>query len=181
MRFILDGEHHDELVERMIARAKVSVWIATANVKAVLIAAPMGTVARARGRYLPITEAFADLVRRGVEVRLLHAVPPSRPFQQAVKRASALVPPGFEARMCPRSHLKVIAVDGSQLYVGSANLTGAGLGAKSAGRRNFEAGFLTDDDVLLDQAQARFERIWTGAECAGCRQRHHCPRPLDQR
>lgn len=30
-------------------------------------------------------------------------------------------------------------------YIGSANLTGAGIGMKSAQRRNFEAGILTNE------------------------------------
>ena len=73
----------------------------------------------------------------------------------------------------------MIAIDGALLYLGSANFTGAGLGAKGDGRRNFEMGILTDDDGLLDQAQERFDRIWRGAECAGCRLRGECPAPLD--
>ena len=86
-------------------------------------------------------------------------------------------------RACPRVHLKMIAIDGALLYLGSANFTGAGLGAKGDGRRNFEMGILTDDEWLLDEAQARFDRIWRGAECAGCRLRGECPpaRRLDGR
>jgi phosphatidylserine/phosphatidylglycerophosphate/cardiolipin synthase-like enzyme len=75
----------------------------------------------------------------------------------------------------------MIAVDGAYLYVGSANFTGAGLGARGEGRRNFEMGLATDDDVLLDRAQGRFDRIWSGKECKGCRLRAKCPAPLDQR
>jgi phosphatidylserine/phosphatidylglycerophosphate/cardiolipin synthase-like enzyme len=82
-------------------------------------------------------------------------------------------------RRCPRVHLKVIAVDGASLYLGSANFTGAGLGAKAKGRRNFETGILTEDDVLLDAVQARYDRIWRGAECGSCKLRHLCPAPLD--
>jgi phosphatidylserine/phosphatidylglycerophosphate/cardiolipin synthase-like enzyme len=73
----------------------------------------------------------------------------------------------------------MIAADGESLYLGSANFTGAGLGEKSDGRRNFELGVVTNDDVLLDTAQARFDRIWSGAECAGCKLRRECPKPLD--
>jgi hypothetical protein len=65
------------------------------------------------------------------------------------------------------------------LYLGSANFTGAGLGAKAEGRRNFELGIVTDDDLLLDAIQARFDRIWTGRECGNCRLRALCPAPLD--
>lgn len=82
-------------------------------------------------------------------------------------------------RMCPRVHLKLVAIDGRHLYLGSANFTGAGLGAKGDGRRNFEMGIVTDDDVLLDGAQARFDAIWSGRECKGCRLRGVCPRPID--
>jgi phosphatidylserine/phosphatidylglycerophosphate/cardiolipin synthase-like enzyme len=77
-------------------------------------------------------------------------------------------------------HFKLIAVDGALLYLGSANFTGAGLGAKGEGRRNFELGVLTDDERLLDATQARFDRIWSGGECPGCRLRGECQRPLDR-
>jgi phosphatidylserine/phosphatidylglycerophosphate/cardiolipin synthase-like enzyme len=163
-----------------IARARTSVWIATANVKQLLVEAPVGTRDRARSRYVPILDTIQSLSDRGVRVRLLHAAAPSRPFREALRaRARRLTPPGFEMRACPRVHLKMIAIDGELLYLGSANFTGAGLGAKGAGRRNFEMGILTDDEWLLDEAQARFDRIWRGGECAACRLRAACPLPLD--
>ena len=119
---------------------------------------------------------LAERVRAGLELRFLHAGLPSRPF-----RAVLAANPELAAcvRACPRVHLKMIAADGESLYLGSANFTGAGLGEKSDGRRNFELGIVTNDDVLLDTAQARFDRIWSGAECAGCALRRECPKPLD--
>ena len=176
---IVDARHYQEIVLGAIQRARVSLWIGTANLKDVRVEAPLGTVARARGRFISITERFVELVRRGVEIRLLHARPPSRAFQSALRSCRALKPPAFEMRACPRTHLKLIAVDGSYLYLGSANFTGAGLGAKGEQRRNFEMGFATEDDVLIDQAQLKFDRIWSGRECAGCRLRAQCPKPLD--
>jgi phosphatidylserine/phosphatidylglycerophosphate/cardiolipin synthase-like enzyme len=163
-----------------IARAKTSVWIATANVKQLLVEAPIGTRDRARGRYVPILDTVQSLCDRGVQVRLLHSAPPSRPFREELaRRAPRLPAPRFEIRACPRVHLKMIAIDGGLLYLGSANFTGAGLGAKGDGRRNFEMGIVTDDDWMIDAAQARFDRIWRGAECAGCMLRRQCPAPLD--
>ncbi len=163
-----------------LARARTAVWIATANVKQLLVEAPRGTSARARGRYIPVLDTLKGLCDRGVHVRLLHASPPSRPFREdlAARRAS-LVPPRFEMRACPRVHLKLIAIDGALLYLGSANFTGAGLGAKGSGRRNFELGVLTEDEWLLDEAQRRFDEIWRGAECGACKLRRECPAPLD--
>jgi len=179
LSLIVDRAHYEE-VTLAIAKARTSVWIATANVKQLLVEAPVGTRARAAGRYVPILDTLQSLCDRRVVVRLLHAAPPSRPFREELaSRASRLTKPHFEMRACPRVHLKMIAIDGALLYLGSANFTGAGLGAKGDGRRNFEMGVLTDDEFLLDQAQARFDRIWRGAECAGCRLRGECPAPLD--
>jgi phosphatidylserine/phosphatidylglycerophosphate/cardiolipin synthase-like enzyme len=176
---IVDRRHYDEVIDRAMMRARVSLWIATANVKDVRVEAPIGSVARARGRYISLLERFADLTLRGVEIRFLHARAPSQAFRDALRGAKPLRSPAFQMRECPRSHLKLMIVDGSYLYVGSANFTGAGLGAKSENRRNFEMGIVTEDDVLLDQAQLVYDRIWTGSHCAPCRLRALCPGPLD--
>ena len=179
LRLITDREHYDEVIAKRITAARVSVWIATANLKELRVEAPIGSVARARGRYVSILDTFEDLTKRGVDVRILHATLPSRPFREELARHPRLLRAGLHLRQCPRVHLKIIAVDGGALYMGSANFTGAGLGAKGDGRRNFEMGILTDDEILLDAAQARFQRIWSGAECGACRLRAVCPRPLD--
>ena len=174
---VVDREHYDELVLKTIAGARTSVWIGTANVKEMMVEAPIGTVARAKGRYLSILDTFDDLSKRGVEIRILHAGTPSRAFRARLGSKRKI--PRFEMRQCPRVHLKVIAVDGAALYLGSANFTGAGLGAKNDDRRNFEMGILTDDEVMLDSVQARFERIWSGKECGSCKLRGECAKPID--
>jgi phosphatidylserine/phosphatidylglycerophosphate/cardiolipin synthase-like enzyme len=181
LSLVVDRAHYDN-VTLAIAGARTSVWISTANVKQLMTEAPVGSRDRARGRYMPILDTLQSLCDRGVHVRILHATTPSRPFRaELAARATRLTAPRFEMRLCPRVHMKMIAIDGAMLYLGSANFTGAGLGAKGDGRRNFELGVLTDDDWMLDQAQARFERIWRGGECGACRLRRECPAPLDQR
>ncbi len=178
---VSDRRHYEEIIVRAIGAARTSVWIATANLKDVHIEAPIGTRARAQGRYYSIVERFTELVRAGVELRILHGAPPSRHFQASLAKARELEPPRFDLRHCPRVHLKLVAVDGAFLYLGSANFTGAGLGAKGDGRRNFELGVTTDDDVLLDASQQRFDRIFSGKECGACKLRRSCPKPLDSR
>ena len=54
--------------------------------------------------------------------------------------------------LCPRVHFKMLIFDFESAYIGSANLTGAGIGMKSSNRRNFEAGILTDEAHLIDAA-----------------------------
>ena len=81
-------------------------------------------------------------------------------------------------KVCPRVHFKTVLVDGAWAYLGSANLTGAGLGAKGAHARNFELGFVTEDFDVIDRTTAFFESVWSGASCRGCRLREVCPDPL---
>lgn len=182
-KLLVDDDHYEDLITRGVSSATVSVWISTANIKTMLVEAPIGSRARARGRYVSFFETLRDLAQRGVEIRILHASVPSRPLLQEMarlERGGARSGRGVELRRCPRVHLKMIAIDGRLLYLGSANLTGAGLGAKASGRRNFEMGVVTDDEAMLDAAQERFDRIWRGAECGGCKLRHQCEEPLDR-
>ncbi len=176
LSLIVDRDHYERVVTAMRA-ATVSLWVATANLKDVFVEAKVGTRARARGRYSSLMDELGELAARGIEVRMLHAGPPSRALTARLRAGNKSRE--VELRRCIRVHLKMIAVDGQRLYLGSANFTGAGLGAKAEGRRNFEAGIWTSDDVLLDRMQAGFDAIWSGAECKGCKLRSECPRPID--
>ena len=130
--------------------------------------------------FVSVLARLDELAARGVELRVLHAELPSRPFRAELARHPRLVAGGLALRRCPRVHLKAVVVDGELLYLGSANWTGAGLGARGAGRRNFELGVVTDDGPLLDQVQSMYDRIWTGGECAACKLRDECPGPLSE-
>ena len=133
-----------------------------------------------RSAYVSILAVLDDLAARDVELRLLHAELPSRPFRETLADHPRLVGGGLALRRCPRVHLKTVIVDGALLYLGSANWTGAGLGAKGSGRRNFELGIVTENAGLLDDVQALYEQIWSGGECAACKLKDVCPGPLDQ-
>jgi phosphatidylserine/phosphatidylglycerophosphate/cardiolipin synthase-like enzyme len=146
--------------------------------KELRLEAPVGTRARARGRYVSVMETLESLASSGVDVRILHGRAPSRAFRQELGRRRGLEQ-RVKLRECPRVHMKLVMVDGRSLYLGSANFTGAGIGARADTRRNFEVGILTEDEHLLDQLQARFDRIWTGRECKGCGLRRECARPID--
>jgi phosphatidylserine/phosphatidylglycerophosphate/cardiolipin synthase-like enzyme len=164
------SELYREVILRRLAQARESVWISTANVKEMFIE---------RGdEHRSILELFSELAARGVELRILHAELPSRPFRAAFDKRRRLVRGGLELKICPRVHFKCVRIDGAWIYLGSANLTGAGLGAKHDDRRNFELGFVTEDFDVIDRASAMFDAIWSGAECGGCRLRDLCPDPI---
>jgi phosphatidylserine/phosphatidylglycerophosphate/cardiolipin synthase-like enzyme len=175
LKLLADSEHYEKLVADQLSTAEVALWIGTANLKELHVEAPIGTRARARGRSVSIVEILDSLVSRGVDVRVLHGRTPSGPFRAALAKLKSRL----ALRMCPRVHLKTVVIDGRLVYLGSANFTGAGLGARSPGRRNFELGILSDDEYLLDRVQNRFDAIWSGRECKNCKLRRLCPKPID--
>ena len=84
----------------------------------------------------------------------------------------------LERVLCPRVHFKIVVIDCSICYIGSANLTGAGMGMKSPNRRNFEAGILTDEPSLVDEAMEEFDKVWRGEMCKKCQRKQYCSDPI---
>ena len=173
-KFVAGRALYDEVIAGGLARARESVWIATANVKELFIERP----GLGRRRVSSVMNLLADLHARGVELRMLHAELPSRRFRAAFDRRRELHAGGLQMKQCPRVHLKAVIVDGAWLYLGSANFTGAGLGMKGDDKRNFELGFVTEDFDVIDRVTALYEAVWSGAECRGCRLRNVCPDPI---
>ena len=171
----LDWLSGDELHERVITegvlRAQKSVWIATANLKDMHVAGP-------RRRYRPALEAFDTMAAAGVQFRVIHAEVPSRAFRESFDTLPHLMAGGMELQICPRNHWKMVIVDGRLGYAGSANFTGAGLGAKSDKRRNLEFGAVGDDPAFVARLEAEFDRFWIGEHCDGCGRREICPDPI---
>ena len=85
---------------------------------------------------------------------------------------------GLELQICPRSHWKMVIVDGVFGYCGSANFTGAGLGPRSARRRNLEIGVISDEPGFVAGLETEFDRFWIGEHCDDCALRARCPDPV---
>ena len=168
---LLQGsELYREVILDKLAHARESVLIATANLKDMQV--------ERDGKFVSVLALFSDLAARGVDLRILHAELPSRPFRASFEKRRRLTAGGLSLKICPRVHFKAVVIDDAWVYAGSANLTGAGLGAKGEGRRNFEVGFCSEDFEIVDRVKALFEAIWTGAECASCKLRSVCPDPI---
>jgi phosphatidylserine/phosphatidylglycerophosphate/cardiolipin synthase-like enzyme len=172
VELIAGPAHFHRVVRDGICRAKVSIDIMTADFKAMLVP-QSGVSSRARS----IVEIFRALASRGVEIRLLHAGVPSSAALREMKRA---LPRGLTIRRCPRLHAKAVIIDATRMYLGSANLTGAGLGAKGEHKRNFELGILTESPSLIDSTLEVFNTLWEGRPCASCRRKDVCPVPLEE-
>jgi phosphatidylserine/phosphatidylglycerophosphate/cardiolipin synthase-like enzyme len=165
LKFITDRQIYEEVVCGMIPKATRLLWLATADLKDLHVHKGKGMV--------PFLEVLSDLVRAKVEIRLLHAKEPGPVFRRDFDRYPSLLK-GLERMVCPRVHLKCAVVDGQWAYTGSANLTGAGVGAKSDQRRNFESGIVTTDPAVVAAVMEHFDGIWSGLHCHQCDRKEYC-------
>ena len=73
-----------------------------------------------------------------------------------------------------------MVVDGTFAWFGSANLTGAGMGAKSGCKCNFENGIVTDDPALIAPLEDQFDAVWRGDFCKDCGRKDFCGDPIKE-
>ena len=158
--------------------AKRSVWIATANLKELMVEGPVLALGRRRNSYRSVLEAFDELAQRGVELRILHASLPSRPFRDEFDRHQRLVSGGLQLRMCPRVHLKTVIVDARVLVSRQRQLDRRRPRRQGRGPAQLRARHRQRRRALLDQVQALYEQIWSGAAVRGVQAARDCEAPL---
>lgn len=163
--FITDRDIYEKVICGRIGKARKFLWIATSDLKDLYVDKGGGMV--------PFLEILSDLIKRQVEIRLLHAKEPGPAFRRDFDKYPNLIA-GMERILCPRVHLKAVVIDGTFAYTGSANLTGAGMGAKSEHKRNFESGIVTDDEAIVGKVMEQFDNIWRGTHCSPCKRKKFC-------
>lgn len=169
-QFISNEDHYEKVIER-IKSVKQVLWIGTADIKDLYV--------RDGKSMKPLLKVLSDLTKAGVEIRLIHAKEPGPAFREDFDKYPNLIK-GMERVLCPRVHFKIIIFDLKAAYIGSANLTGAGLGMKGENMRNFEAGILTSNKELVSSAINQFDKVWMGAFCKGCKRKEFCGDPISQ-
>lgn len=169
LTYISNTDHYTEVLSR-VSSVKHTLWIGTADIKDLYV--EIGKVKK------PFLALIAQLIRSGVEVRLIHAKEPGPAFREDFDKYPVLFD-RLERVLCPRVHFKMLVFDCQTVYIGSANLTGAGIGMKSDGKRNFEAGILTDVPEIVEQAMNQFDDVWIGKHCKSCKRRNYCSDPIE--
>ena len=168
LTYISNSSHYKEVLSRAQS-VKHTLWIGTADIKNLYV-----EVGKEKKPFLALV---AQLIRRGVEVRLIHAKEPGQNVREDFDKYPTLFD-RLERALCPRVHFKIFVFDCKEVYIGSANLTGAGIGMKAETTRNFEAGILTDDLEIVEQAINQFDDVWIGKHCKACKRRDVCLDPI---
>lgn len=167
-QYIANEDHYEKVIEK-IKDCKKTLWIGTADIKDLYVKDGRGSK--------PLLAVLSDLAKRGVAIRLIHAKEPGPAFREDFDKYPALIE-GLERVLCPRVHFKIIIFDLKTAYVGSANLTGAGLGMKGENTRNFEAGVLSSNKDFVKNAAIQFDEVWMGAHCKSCKRKQFCSDPI---
>lgn len=164
IKYIANESHYNDVLIAL-SNVKHHLWIGTADIKDLYMKDGSSAV--------PFLSIIAKMINRGVEVRMIHAKEPGPAFREDFDRYPILAQ-SLERVLCPRVHFKMIIMDFETAYIGSANLTGAGIGMKGCTRCNFEADILTNEPSLVESASEQFDTVWRGAHCAKCGRKQYC-------
>lgn len=169
-KIITDREIYSEVIQHAVPNAEQFVWIGTSDIKDMYV--------HKGKRMVPFLQILSDLLDRNVMIRLIHAKEPGPAFRADFDRYPNLAK-GLERLLCPRTHFKCVIVDGTFAYTGSANVTGAGMGAKSEYKRNFETGIATTNPDFVEAVLDQFDAVWRGGHCRSCKRKEYCADVID--
>lgn len=156
-RLITNKEHYDEVVKR-ICEAKSSIRIMTANFKRFRLK----PTAKEGVNYTdgtPFIEYLMNKAANGVPVQIICSTPSAsftEEWQECYRQMGK--PELFEYKTSDRNHAKVYIIDDKIAYIGSANVTKAGI--RQLNDANFEAGILTDDPELVSTILDFYSMVW---------------------
>jgi len=109
LKYISNTEHYKDVLSR-VQSVKHLLWIGTADIKDLYV--EMGNEKK------PFLALIAQLIRHGVEVRLIHAKEPGPNFREDFDKYPVLYD-RLERVLCPRVHFKMPFFDGKEVYIGS--------------------------------------------------------------
>ncbi|MHA1211744.1 MAG: phospholipase D-like domain-containing protein [Candidatus Heimdallarchaeota archaeon] len=163
-----DGDTIDEIISNGLLKARKYIWISSAKANDFIVV----NEHTKEGELL--SKKIFRLAQRGVDFKFILAphektkiYKNAKTFYQKLRDID-----NIEFKFCYDMHMKVIIVDGTWMYFGSANLTGAGIGSRTRkGKNNFEIGTITIDQKAIEPIELLLQDIWIGSECKGCYQK----------
>lgn len=171
-RLITNESHYQEIIERICA-AKLSIKIMTANFKRFRLK-PTNNQGKDYNDGTPFVKHLMAKAVQGVSVQIICSKPSSTFTEEWTEYYRQMNPDLFEYKFCERNHSKIVIIDDKLVYVGSANITPAGLGQGIFTPGNFEAGILTDNPEVVSSVKSLFSMIWDGEYCKNCHRAKQC-------
>ena len=170
---VLNEDHYQKVIQR-VCDASSSIKIMTGDFKRF----NLNPTAKHGKNYkdgTPFVKYLMEKAVKGVSVQIICSRP-SQPFMDEWNEYYMQMnkPELFEFKFCIRNHAKAIIIDDKLAYVGSANITPAGIGNGIFTPGNFEAGILTDDSAIVSSLMELFSKIWSDSYCANCHRAEKC-------
>ncbi|MGL4908039.1 MAG: phospholipase D-like domain-containing protein [Bacteroidales bacterium] len=164
LKYIKDQAHYNEVLSKAAA-VRHTLWIGTADIKDLYVKKGISAI--------PFLKVLDALIAKGIQLRIICAKKPGVNFKTDFEKCKHLKEK-LQMMICPRVHFKMMIFDRCEAYLGSANLTGAGLGMKGSTKRNFECGILTNIESIVDQAADHYHSVWQGEHCKSCGRKQFC-------
>lgn len=99
--YIADRDHYTQVLT-LCEKVKHDLWIGTADLKDLYVGSGKNVI--------PFLSILDKLLKRGVEVRLLHAKEPGENFREDFDKYPDLWSK-MERKLCPRVHFKMMVFD----------------------------------------------------------------------
>ena len=172
---VINENHYQEVIQRICA-AKSSIKIMTANFKRFNLK-PTGSQGKGYKAGTPFVKYLMAKAVQGVSVQIICSMP-SLSFSDEWKEyyKQMMEPELFVYKYCDRNHAKIVIIDDKYAYIGSANVTPAGLGQGIFTPGNFEAGIFTESSDIVTSVKALFSSIFEGYRCNKCHRAEECKR-----
>ena len=169
---LITESHYEEVIERICA-AKSSIRIMTGDFKRFKLK-PTAKQGKNYNDGTPFIERLMEKAGKGVSVQIICSRP-SKSFKEEYDALyEKIKPKKFRIFFCERNHSKVVIVDNKEAYIGSANVTPAGLAQGIMSPGNFEIGILTENHQFISQLNTLFSKIMNGDYCHKCHLANKC-------
>lgn len=160
---LITESHYEEVIERICA-AKSSIRIMTGDFKRFKLK-PTAKQGKNYNDGTPFIKHLIEKAGKGIAVQIICSRP-SKSFKEEYDALyEKIKPKNFRIYFCERNHSKVVIVDNKVAYVGSANVTPAGLAQGIMSPGNFEVGILTENHQFISQLNTLFSKIMNGDYC----------------
>jgi|GEM_PF-1682475 excisionase family DNA binding protein len=169
---LITENFYQEVIER-VCKAKSSIKIMTGHFKRFNLK-PTKKQGKNYNDGTPFINFLKQKAEQGVSVEIVCSKP-SPNIIEAWDLCSRKLKSGvFNMTYCIRNHAKVVIIDDKIAYIGSANLTPAGLGQPYDSPGNFEVGVITKDPKAMDYLVELFYKIVDADFCPGCHRANQC-------